>query len=85
VQFDLDQNNQISSEEFEAAYNSYFTVGGNKYHREYLFALYDSNKDHIISLAEYATFYCSEIYGGDISIGECSVWSEGLFHAYDSD
>lgn len=83
--YDLDQDNLISPDEFEEIYNHYYTEGGNKYHREYLFALYDANKDHVLSLAEYAVFYCAELSGDVISIGDCTVWAEGLFHAYDSD
>ena len=55
--YDGDVNNLISREEFEQIYNFYFD-GGNKYHREYLFALYDANKDHNLSLAEFNEFYC---------------------------
>jgi hypothetical protein len=82
--YDVDGNNLIDQAEFETIYDTHYTEEGSQYHREYLFALFDGDKDHNLSLAEYRQFYCLAIFA-ETDIGDCTLWAQGLFHAYDSD
>jgi hypothetical protein len=49
-----------------------------------LFALYDADNDQSLSLEEYSLFYC-EVISNAAEVGDCTVWSTGLHHAYDYD
>ena len=50
-----------------------------------MFAMYDADKDHLLSLDEFKTLYCSEIFGEPTEVNTCSAWATGLHGAYDSD
>jgi hypothetical protein len=65
-------------------YNVYFSEGGSEYHKDYLFTVYDTDYDHMLSFNELKELYCNEIDGGAV-IGECSDWSLNLFGAFDTD
>ena len=49
-----------------------------------MFALYDTDNDQNLSIAEYAQFSC-EVFFADAEIGDCSTWAGDLFDAYDAD
>ena len=82
--FDVEQDNQLSPEEFAHIYHHYFGENGNEFHRDYLFTIYDADHDHMLSLDEFKELYCNEIQGGAV-VTECADWSEPLFNAYDAD